>query len=71
MKAKNIRDILANNIRYQAKVKKIPLNSLADFAGVSRSQLYDVLASKKAPTIDWLEKIAKALETTSSKLLAQ
>lgn len=45
------------------------LNSLADFAGVSRSQLYDVLSGKKAASIDWLAKISDALDIEPSKLL--
>lgn len=46
------------------------MNSLADFAGVSRSQLYDMLARRKAASIDWLAKIATALDVPPSQLLA-
>jgi transcriptional regulator with XRE-family HTH domain len=45
------------------------LNSLADFAGVSRAQLYAVLAGDAAPTTDWLAKIALILEVEPWKLL--
>ena len=45
------------------------MNSLADFAGISRSQLFDVLARRKAPSIDWLSKIAQALDVEPWKLL--
>jgi DNA-binding phage protein len=45
------------------------IGSLADFAEVSRSQLYDVLARRKAPSIDWIARIATALDVDPSKLL--
>lgn len=64
-----LRGVLARNIRQQAKKKRIALNSLADFADVSRSQLYDVLARRKAPSIDWLAKVAKALDAEPWRLL--
>ena len=45
------------------------LNSLADFATVSRSQLYDVIAGNKGTTIDWLAKVATALDVEPWELL--
>lgn len=56
-------------IRQQAKKRATTFNALADFAGVSRSQLYDVLAKRKAPSLDWLAKIANALGVDAWKLL--
>ena len=49
------------------EVGGIVLNSLADFAGVSRSQLCDVFGRRKAASIDWL---AKALGVPAWQLLA-
>jgi len=65
-----LRGVLARNIRHQAKRRKIALNSLADFADVSRSQLYDVLARRKTASVDWIAKVAKALEIEPWRLLA-
>ncbi|MBL8624119.1 MAG: helix-turn-helix transcriptional regulator [Myxococcales bacterium] len=70
MTPSQLRGVLARNVRQQAKARGLALNSLADFAGVSRSQLYDVLARRKAASIDWLAKIAKALDVPPSQLLA-
>jgi lambda repressor-like predicted transcriptional regulator len=53
-----------------AKRKRLAINALADFAGVSRSQLYDVLATRKGASIDWLAKVATALEIQPWELLA-
>ncbi len=65
-----LRTVVARNIRALAEARGTTLNSLADFAGVSRAQLYSVLAGDAAPTTDWLAKIAAVLEVDPSKLLA-
>ena len=70
MTPSQLRGVLARNVRQQAKKRGLALNSLADFAGVSRSQLYDMLARRKAASIDWLAKIATALDVPPSQLLA-
>jgi len=64
-----LRATLARNLRQQAKRRGIALNALADLAAVSRSQLYDVLAKRKAPSIDWLAKVATALDVEAWRLL--
>jgi transcriptional regulator with XRE-family HTH domain len=64
-----LRATVAENIRALAEAKGLSLNSLADFAGVSRAQLYAVLAESAAPTTDWLSKIATVLEVDPSRLL--
>ncbi|HEY5956388.1 MAG TPA: helix-turn-helix transcriptional regulator [Polyangiaceae bacterium] len=70
MDSTELRATVAENIRTLAEAKGVTLNSLADFAGVSRAQLYAVLAEKTAPTTDWLSKIAAVLEVEPSRLLA-
>ena len=69
MSPSQLRRVLARNIRQTAKKRGTSLNSLADFAGVSRSQLYDVLGSRKAASVDWIARIATALDTEPGKLL--
>ena len=70
MEPQELRTVVARNIRGLAEARGTPLNSLADFAGVSRAQLYSVLAGEAAPTTDWLAKIALVLEIEPWKLLA-
>lgn len=70
MSPSQLRRVLARNIRQVAKRRGRSINALADFAGVSRSQLYDVLAQRKAASIDWIARIATALDVDPSRLLA-
>lgn len=65
------RRLVARNIRHRAKAKRMPLNSLADLAGVSRSQLYDVLRFKKAASTNWISRLANALDAEPSDLLKE
>lgn len=69
MEPATLRQIIADNIRAEAEHRQMALNNLADFAGVARSQLYDVLAGHKAPTTDWICKIASALDMEPWQLL--
>jgi DNA-binding phage protein len=61
---------LARNVRATAKRKRVALTALADFAGVSRSQVFAVLKSATSPTLDWIAKVAKALDVEPWQLLA-
>ena len=69
MDAAELRETLAANIRKAAERKGMSLNALADFADVSRSQLYDVLGSNKAATVDWIAKVADVLDVEPWELL--
>ncbi|MBI5495523.1 MAG: helix-turn-helix transcriptional regulator [Deltaproteobacteria bacterium] len=69
VEASALRRVVADNIRLCARRRRVSLNALADFAGVSRAQLYDVLAGRKAASTDWLGKIAAALDLEAWELL--
>lgn len=65
-----LRAVVAENIRAATRRKKgMTINSLADFATVSRAQLFNVLAGTSSPTTDWLAKVATALEVEPWQLL--
>jgi lambda repressor-like predicted transcriptional regulator len=70
VEAKTLRRLVARNIRAAAKRKPVALTALADFAGVSRSQVFTVLASSTSPTLDWIAKVANALDVEPWQLLA-
>lgn len=70
MDSAGLRAVLARNLRAFARERGIGHSALADFAGVSRAQLYAVLARKTSPTVDWLSKIGEALEVDVWRLLA-
>jgi transcriptional regulator with XRE-family HTH domain len=61
---------MVSRVRAAARKKRWSANQLADFAGVSRGYLSDVLAGKKSPTLRTLGKIAVALEVPVRDLLA-
>lgn len=65
-----LRRLVARNIRAAARKKRLALTALADFAGISRSQLFAVLARATSPTLDWLAKVATALDVEPSDLVA-
>ncbi|MBC7792522.1 MAG: helix-turn-helix transcriptional regulator [Clostridia bacterium] len=69
MKTRGIRYTLAHNLRRAIEKQGLGVNKLADFAGVSRSQLYDVLGSKKGASVDWIDKIAEVLKMEPWQLL--
>lgn len=60
---------VANNIRAIAKSKKIAVTHLPDRAAVSRSHFFEVMAGNKSPTLQWLGKIASALEVDVADFL--
>ena len=61
MSPEELREVVAANIRHLAGKKDLGLNALADLSGVGRTQLYDVLAGRKAATTDWLAKVCVTL----------
>lgn len=61
--------MLARNIRALAKKRGKALNTWAELAGVSHAQLYAVLGRKTAPSIDWVEKLAQAMDVEPWTLL--
>jgi lambda repressor-like predicted transcriptional regulator len=70
VEAKELRRLVARNIRAAAKRKRVALTALADFAGVSRSQVFTVLATTTSPTLDWIARVATALDVEPWQLLA-
>jgi transcriptional regulator with XRE-family HTH domain len=61
---------MVSRVRAAARKRRWSANQLADFAGVSRGYLSDVLAGKKSPTLRTLGKLAAALELAAGDLLS-
>ena len=70
MEPRELRALVARNVRAAAKRKRVALTALAGFAGVSRSQVFAVLKSATSPTLDWIAKVATALDVEPWQLLA-
>ncbi len=51
-------------VRALTRKKRWSANQLADFAGLGRGYVSEVLAGKKSPTLRSLGKLAAALETS-------
>jgi transcriptional regulator with XRE-family HTH domain len=64
-----LRDVVARNIRALAKQRGMALNAVADVSGVSRSQLFNVLNAESSPSLDWMARVARALEVEPWRLL--
>jgi lambda repressor-like predicted transcriptional regulator len=65
-----LRLLLARNIRATARGKKVSLTALADFGGVSRAQMFNILRCSSSATLDWIAKVASALDVEPWQLLA-
>jgi transcriptional regulator with XRE-family HTH domain len=65
-----LRSLLATHLRAEAKRQGMTLTALADFAAVSRAQVFNVTAERTSPTLDWLAKVAAALDLEPWQLLA-
>ncbi len=62
---------LAHNLRALARARRLPLSHVADRAGVSRAQFWDVAAGRRSPTLRFLARVAAALEVDPAELLAR
>jgi len=67
-KTQNIRDILAINIKNNRKKCGLTQEKLAEKAGISAHYLAMVEVSKKFPTPEMLDRLAKALEIETFQL---
>ncbi len=63
------RETIAANIRFYAEKRGMSLEAVADFAAVSRRQLF--LGGEKDATVGWLEKVAEALGVELIDLLKE
>lgn len=64
-----IREVLAERIRTEAERRDYGINELADVAGVSRSQLFDILGERKGASVDFIDKLAVVLKVDAHALL--
>ena len=67
----NARNALALNIRRLRSERGISQEELADLAGLHRTYIGSIERSERNVSIDNIEKLSKALETTVSDLLKE
>ena len=61
---------IGKTVRTLRKMRPITQEALAKAAGISRITLIRIEMGQSKPDLDTLERLAKALKTTPSKLLA-
>lgn len=69
MDSDELRARVATRIRELASRRKLQIIELAERAEVSRAHLFAVLAGRKSPTLDLLNRLATALECDPHELL--
>jgi len=57
------------NIRWHAKERRIGMTHLPDRAGVGHAHFFEVMAGRASPTVEWLQKVARALGVDVHELL--
>ncbi len=62
---------LADSIRRLARQRKVSLNKLADFAGISRSHLSRILKCESSPSLAIVARLAAALDVEVAELLTR
>ncbi len=67
---RELRERLRDNIRRLAARRGWSMQMVADRAGVSRSQLFNVLGCRASPRLDWVARVALVLEVEVAELLA-
>lgn len=60
---------IGRRIEAAMKRKKLSANKLADFAGIGRGSLSEILNGSRSPTVRTLAKLAAALEVEVRDLL--
>ena len=69
MEPDELKEVFAKRVTWFAKKRQLSVNRLADFAGISRGFLSDVLRCRKAPTLRTIACVAEALEVEPWELL--
>jgi transcriptional regulator with XRE-family HTH domain len=59
----------SRRVKERMAEKKLSINRLADFAGLGRGRVSEILTGKTSPTLRTIGKIADALETSAGALV--
>jgi plasmid maintenance system antidote protein VapI len=67
--ASNLRRTFALNLRRRLEELQLRPTTLACLAGVSTAQVYNVLAGRCSPSLDWIDRVCMVLHTEAEFLL--
>jgi len=62
-------ELVTENLRRLTQAKAIPLTVVADRAGIGRRELFAMMAGEFDADLDWLNRLADALDVHISELL--
>jgi transcriptional regulator with XRE-family HTH domain len=65
-----LRQIVARNLRILRKQKGLSQEELAFQAGINRNYVGQIEREEKSPTVDMIEKLARALATEPETLMS-
>ena len=71
VKSEPLLPLVVAHIKGVAADKSLALSLVADLAGVARSHFWEVMAARRSPTLNWIERVAAALEVTPSALFSE
>ena len=69
--ASDLHDTFCDNVRRRRQQLKLTQEELADLVGVHRVRITQTESGTYAPTLDFVERIAVALQTTGARLLRE
>lgn len=69
VKNRPVHELVSENLRRLTEEKGIPLPVVADRAGLDRREFFAVLAGDKEGDLDWLNKVAEALDVDTAELV--
>ena len=61
--------VLIGRIRQLTEEREMPMSHLAGRAGISRSNLWEVMNGRASPTLDWVQRVAEVLDVEPTELL--
>jgi transcriptional regulator with XRE-family HTH domain len=69
VRAEELNQRVAKRIRTIARERRIPVTHLPDRAAVGRSHFWEVMAGRSSPTLEWLARVAAALDVDPGELV--
>ena len=71
VKSEPLLPLVVAHIKALAADKNLALSLVADLAGVARSHFWEVMAIRRSPTLNWIERVAAALEIAPALLFSE
>jgi ribosomal protein L7Ae-like RNA K-turn-binding protein len=69
VRAEDLHERVTKRIRAIAREQRIPVTHLPDRAAVGRSHFWEVMAGRSSPTLEWLARVAVALDVDPGELV--